>query len=495
MSPFNESDPGTRHETWARFRFAVIGRLLSSPPKRGELKGALEELACHLWRHPIHGAEVRFAFSTIEAWYYRAKRESRDPVVALRRAIRKDRGKRTALGEKLKEELITQYKAYKEWTYQLHFDNLTALVEEKPALGPMPSYSTVRRFMTENGYLKVKPTEGKTSGQIKAQERFESREIRSFEAEYVGALWHLDFHHGSRAVLMPNGRWVKPILLAVMDDYSRLCCHAQWYLQETTEVLVHGYSQAVLKRGNPRATMSDNGSAMTSAEFTSGLERLGQIHETILAYSPFQNGKQENFFATLEGRFMKMLKHVTDLTLDFLNDATLAYVEGDYNKSVHEEIGDTPLNRFLEGPCVLRTSPPSEDLRLVFRRTVTRKLRRSDGTVKLDSVRFEIPDRFRHLRHVKLRYAEWDRRSVDMVDPVSGKILSAVYPIDKAKNADGNRRVRAPRPLEDAVDQQQEVSSEELPPLLRKLMREYSATGLPPAYIPLNTESTEDNDS
>jgi transposase InsO family protein len=493
MSPLNESDPGTRHEAWARFRFAVIGRLLSSPPKRGELKQALGELAARLWRHPLHGAEVRFGFSTIETWYYRARAASRDPVGALRRALRKDRGRRTALGEDLKTELLKQYASYKEWSYQLHFDNLKALVEEKPSLGPMPSYSSVRRFMTENGYLKEKPTAGKPPGQVKARERFESREIRSFEAEYVGALWHLDFHHGSRAVLTPDGRWQKPVLFAVIDDYSRLCCHAQWYLHETAEVLVHGYSQAVLKRGNPRTTMTDNGSAMTSAEFTSGIERLGQIHETILAYSPFQNGKQEKFFDTFEGRLMKMLKHLADLTLNFLNQATVAYVELDYNKSVHEEIGDTPLNRFLQGPSVLRNSPSSEDLRLGFRRTVTRKLRQSDGTVKLGSVRFEIPDRFRHLRRVKLRYAEWDRRSVDMVDPVSGKILSRVYPLDKARNADGKRRARAPRPLGGAAAEC-EAPRCDLPPLLRKLMRQYSATGLPPAYIPLNRENHEELD-
>ena len=30
---------------WARFRFSVVGSLLSSPPARGELKGALQALA------------------------------------------------------------------------------------------------------------------------------------------------------------------------------------------------------------------------------------------------------------------------------------------------------------------------------------------------------------------------------------------------------------------------------------------------------------------
>jgi putative transposase len=34
-----------------------------------------------------------------------------------------------------------------------------------------------------------------------------------------------------------------------MDDRSRVICHAQWYLDETTETLVHGVAQALQKAG------------------------------------------------------------------------------------------------------------------------------------------------------------------------------------------------------------------------------------------------------
>lgn len=35
---------------WARFRFSVIGPLLSAPPARGELKAAIRLLAEKIWR-------------------------------------------------------------------------------------------------------------------------------------------------------------------------------------------------------------------------------------------------------------------------------------------------------------------------------------------------------------------------------------------------------------------------------------------------------------
>ena len=113
------------------------------------------------------------------------------------------------------------------------------------------------------------------------------REIRSYESEYVNALWHLDFHHGSLRVLSPAGQWTYPLLLGISDDRSRLCCHAQWYLAEGAEELCHGLSQALQKRSLARALMTDNGSAMLAAETTQGLMRLSILHETTLPYSPY----------------------------------------------------------------------------------------------------------------------------------------------------------------------------------------------------------------
>ncbi len=52
-----------------------------------------------------------------------------------------------------------------------------------------------------------------------------------------------------------------------------------------------------MKRGLPRALMTDNGAAMLAEETRQGLSRLAIVHETTLPYSPYQNGKQEVFWA------------------------------------------------------------------------------------------------------------------------------------------------------------------------------------------------------
>lgn len=479
---------------WARFRFSVVGSLLSSPPARGELKAAIGLLAAKTWTHPVSGRDVRFAAVTIERWYYTARREKDDPVGVLRRAVRKDCGK-VSLDPALAERLFQQYRDHKHWSYQLHYDNVAALVKTNPSLGALRSYSTVRRYMQAHGLVRQpRPRPKGRPGESRAAERRESREIRSYEAEYVGSLWHLDFHHGSLHVLTDRGQWQRPIALGILDDHSRLCCHLQWYLSETAEDLVHGLSQAIQKRGLPRALLTDNGAAMVADEVAEGLLRLGIVHEKTLPYSPYQNGKQESFWGNLEGRLMEMLDGFASLTLDFLNQATQAWVEMEYNRAVHRETGSSPVERFARAPHVIRWSPSSDQLREAFRLETRRRQRHSDGTISLEGVRFEIPARYRHFSDVAVRYARWDLARVDLVDERSGIILAAIYPLDRAANADGRRAVLEPN-SQDAPSEQGQKPAQELPPLLQKILEEYSATGMPPAYLPKKPDSQPEGEA
>jgi transposase InsO family protein len=478
-----QTHPGSTGPLWARFRFSVIGALLSSPPARGALKTAIRCLAEKTWTHPTSGRDVRFSAVTIERWYYKARRESDDPVAALRRTVRKDCGK-VSLATALAERLSLQYRDHQDWSYQLHYDNLAAVVKAEPALGPLRSYATVRRYMQAHGWVRKPRLRSKERpGEARAQERRQTREIRSYEAAYVGSLWHLDFHHGSLKVLTPSGQWVRPIALGILDDHSRLCCHVQWYLSETAEDLVHGLSQAIQKRGLPRALLTDNGPAMTADEVTEGLLRLGIVHERTLPYSPYQNGKQEVFWGTLEGRLMPMLGGVAQLTLAWLNEATQAWMEIEYNRAAHREISGAPVERFAQAPDVLRGSPSSESLRDAFRLETRRTQRQSDGTISLEGVRFEIPARYRHFREVSVRYARWDLGRVDLVDRRSGIILAPIYPLDKGGNADGRRAVVA-ADGRDVPPENPPCRDGAVPPLLKTILAEYAATGLPPAYLP-----------
>ena len=53
--------------------------------------------------------------------------------------------------ETLRPVLIAQYREHRSWSYQLHLDNLRALAALEPALGSVPAYATVLRFMKRTG--------------------------------------------------------------------------------------------------------------------------------------------------------------------------------------------------------------------------------------------------------------------------------------------------------------------------------------------------------
>ncbi len=471
---------------WARLRFQIIGQLLAAPPEPGELSGRIAELAGRPWQHPTTDEVVRFSAKTIERWFYSA-RDTQDPIHALERKVPKHAGTHPSVSDTVAGEIRQLRCDHPRWSYQLIHDNLAVIGREKPELGPLPGYASVCRYMKHHGLGKRRKPR-----RHELETDFVPRERRSFEVSHVHALWHFDFHEGKRAVALPSGDLVKPVLLGILDDHSRLCCHLQWYLdQENTEWLVHGLCQAFQKRGLPRAVLSDNGAAMLAAETTQGLERLSIEQHTTLPQTPEQNGKQESFWVQIEGRLMPMLEGVRELTLELLNRATQAWVEQEYQRRIHSETDQAPLDRCLAGPSVVRPCPSSDALRRAFRMEVRRKQRKSDGTITFGSVRYEIPSAYRTLESVHVRVARWNLSSIDLVDPRTGTHLATLLPLDKEKNADGLRRTLS---RDDRAHHHDELETRPrsvgVAPLLRELMAEYAATGLPPAYLPQNDRAS-----
>jgi transposase InsO family protein len=428
---------------------------------------------------------VHFGRSTIERWLYAARKATVDPIGALERKVHALAGKHPSISPKLAEAIALQYRSHPRWSYQLHHDNLKAQARIDPGLGPVPSRVTVARYM--KAHALVRSRSKKNIEQV--AQGLAPRETRSYEASHVGGLWHVDFHVGSRAVIEPDGQRIEVRLFGALDDYSRLGCHLQWYPGpgESAQALTHGMSQAFQKRDLPGAILMDGGPAMKAAETREGLASLSIIQHIILARSPEQNAKVENFWGQVEGRLMAMLEGEKHLTLELLNRATLAWLELEYNRKEHSEIGTTPIERFMAGPSVLRPCPSADELRCAFRRRQVRKQRRSDGTLTVGSVRYEIPSRYRALQRPTVRYASWDLSSVDLVDERTGVVLATLLPIDKQKNADGRRRVLDPEP-----DLGPEPAPCGIAPLLRELMAQYAATGLPPAYVPMLTRRPQD---
>ena len=173
--------------------------------------------------------------------------------------------------------------------------------------------------------------------------------------------------------------------------------------------------------------MTDNGAAMMAEEFSRGLHRLASCTETTLPYSPYQNAKQESFWGRVEGRLMAMLEGVGELTLELLNTATRAWVEQEYQRSVHSAKSAAPTRALPRRPRCRARMPRQRGAASGLPPGGSRRQRRSDGTVASKASASRSPA-IAHLERVHLRYARWDLCGVDLVDARRGNILCALYP-------------------------------------------------------------------
>ena len=464
------------------FRYVVLEPLLTSPPPPGELAARLREISGKSHIQKWDQRPIKISVRTLERWYAACKK-SQLPSEILQPKLRSDRMQTRVVLEVHKKWLTEYNRANPSWSVQLLYDNMEAAKFD----GKIPSYSTILRYFKSQGFF-TKSTRSKHRN---------VKDIRSYEVEYVGQLWHMDFHMGSKMVLTESGDFKQPICMAIIDDKSRLVCHAQWFLNETAEVLVHGLCQAIAKRGMPATFYTDNGSAMKAYELITGLELLAIKKENTLPYAAYQNGKQESFWKPLEGRLLKMLPRQKRVTLEILNAVTQAWVEQDYHARVHSEIKETPLHRFFNEKHVLRQSPAFNELKNCFRMRTSRRVRKTDGTVTLDGIRFQLPRCYAHLDEVLLRYARWDLGEAEILCPDTLKPLSVIRPLDRLTNS---LAIRAEDPdkisklIPEIIVDSEEVlslSTDTLPPLLARCLQKHAEQNRLSGYIPLHNESSK----
>jgi putative transposase len=301
-------------------------------------------------------------------------------------------------------------------------------------------------------------------------------------------------NHGSRKVLTRRGEWATPILFGVLDDRSRLACHLQWYLAETAEIIAHGLSQAFQKRGLPRSALSDNGAAMTAAEITEGLTRLGVLHHTTLPYSPYQNAKQEAFWGPVEGPADRDAGACAGLELGLPERGHpglgRARVQPQVPRRDRRDAALALPRRTRRHAAVSRQrcAPP----RLHAQRSSHPQEERR--TIVIEGRRFEVPNRYRHLNRIEVRYANWNLGLVHLVDERTGHVLARLYPQDKTQNASGLRRSLDPvSPASAASEPAPATPASTIPPLLAHLLDRQTAPGLPPAYLPTSEEEEGDD--
>ncbi len=292
---------------------------------------------------------------------------------------------------------------------------------EAKILGEKPiCIETLRRLLKSEGLYKTRPPH-------QPRKRYEMR--------YFGELWVADFMHGPKLHAQEGDKRKKrAILMAIIDDHSRVITGFAWGLAEDTKLIEAVFKDAILTYGIPDRFYCDNGPAFSSQYLALVCASLnvGLIHSK--PYDSPSRGKVERFFRSVRQGFLCDVGEESGLTLQALNENFRDWLR-DYHHRHHHGIDGRPLDRLQASSSQYpRKRIDSDSLEEFFMVTVKRLVNK-DSTLSLNNVIYEVPPEFIDQR-VELKFKQerptevflyHDGRRVTKVTPVDSQLNGMVY--------------------------------------------------------------------
>lgn len=261
---------------------------------------------------------------------------------------------------------------------------------------------TLRRHLADRGA---------TAAQLLAEQR--PKPYRRFERSHFGDLWQGDAMHGPYLPDPANPDQQRQLFLfAFLDDHSRLVPHAQFYWNEQLPRLEDCFKRAILRYGRPLAVYVDQGQVYTSKHFDTICATLGIQRILGTPYYPEGRGKIERFFQFVQSDFLPELAHSSVTTLPQLNESLLAWIGVVYQRKLHAETGQAPLERFRQDPAPSTGPVDPEELRLAFLHRDRRKVTKT-ATFSFRRNRYRVPAYLRG-QTVELRYDPFDLTRIEV---------------------------------------------------------------------------------
>jgi transposase InsO family protein len=377
------------YESEGLYRFKIIAPLVGEVFAKGELRKKIHAIAGQFYEHPARGWE-KFAFKTVEEWYYDYRRYG---MRGLERGRRRDHGKSRSIGDEAGELILTMKKE------NPHRSALQIIRELLMAGKIRPGEirrSSVYRFLSRHRY------------EINLHKKGGS-EKKKFAFAGSNECWQSDVCHGPYLFIEGYRKKKRIFLFGILDDASRIIPHAGIFLSENLENFLEVLKTALLKKGIPLRFYLDNASYFRSPILQKIGARLGIKISYCTPYSPYKKGKIERFWRTCTEQFLSSLERNRKYTLDELNRLFLTWIEKYYHHSLHSSLGKTPIEAWQEKARNIRY-PDVESLDVDFLAEVERKVRK-DGTFSLNGVYYEV-DSIMAGETVTVRYNPFNRGKV-----------------------------------------------------------------------------------
>ena len=282
--------------------------------------------------------------------------------------------------------------ALKQEVPERSLDRMLKIVARMELLdGDVPSRSTLHRVLQGAGVSGRPPPPHSDT------------DLDRFEASFPGELWQSDLLQGP---WLPDpqrpGRRRRAVLYAFIDDHSRLLLHGRFSFKGDLPALELVLRRCFQRWGVCRLLYYDNGATYRAKHMKHIVAQLG-IHPIIYTtrHRPMGHGKVEALNRLIKSAFIAEVKASRITTLDALNEAFMAWADTDYNKALHSETGQAPLERWRASLDRVNYAD-EEKLRLAF---LWRENRTPDkaGCFGLFGHRYQVNSRLGKKR-IEVRY-------------------------------------------------------------------------------------------
>ena len=422
-------------EAIALFRMSLIGDLVVPGLDQQERLLLLKAKSSRIYLIP-GSKRTRVATSTLRDWIRLYEQRGFDGLLP---PYRCDRGRTRTIAPDIADRILAlrEEDPSRSVHTMLRTLRLAGVVTDQTLVAP----STVYRLLADRGVSKRTPR------------RTIAKDHRAFAFERPNQMWQSDVMYGPSIRDERTGRMRKTYLVTLLDDATRVVCHAAFCFSEKLIDFLPVFRQAMLKRGMPDRLFVDNGAAYASTHLsvTCASLRVALIHAR--PFHPQAKGKIERFHRTLRGQLLSQLdieRVVEQGGLPALNARLWAWLEGEYHRTPHQGLtqdGDghpTPLDRWLLGAGSLRPAPLDLDEHFLARQE---RLVRRDRTVHLLGQLFEAP-------------AEYVDRRIELRFDPARQVLREVYLYERGVRTQtlrrldlhANTRVRRDGPQDAAAD-------------------------------------------
>jgi putative transposase len=384
-------DPDARRRQQALFRHAIIGELDVEALPHGERSTRVAALATRTYRPP-DGRERRFSARTLWTWWSAYRRRGLDGLLPARR---QDRGTLRALSRETLEAAM-------------------ALRHEVPSR----STATLIDILETAGRVVPGQLRRATLDRHLAQAGITRRRLRTLgDKRYIRLLferpnqfWVGDYHEAPLLWDPARERYRTLHLGAVLDHFSKLVPHGEWYATEQIATLEHSLKQAILTRGLPEALYVDNGAAYRADQFAFACAHLGIRLRHSRPYESEGRGAIERWNRTVVEQFEPEIRALRLTAPREIQLRFEAWLEQRYHRTVHEATGQTPLDRFAQ-PDFTPRYPDPVLVAETFRVRVRRKVHRKTLTVEVEGRAFVVEPHLRD-RWVQVHYDPHDLADV-----------------------------------------------------------------------------------